>query len=133
MQPEDYRFSIRLTVRDYEVDYQGIVNNSNYLRYMEHTRHEFCRHEGLPLAYMHQRGIDPVLSHADLTFLSPLHMGDEFVSCLNVERKGPRFIFFQDIFKIDGTPVAKGAITIACMENGRLSRGDVLAEAFNLK
>ena len=36
-----YIFSMPMQVRDYEVDAEGIVNNAEYLHYMEHTRHEF--------------------------------------------------------------------------------------------
>ena len=127
-----YRFSLPMSVRDYEIDYQGIVNNANYLHYMEHTRHEFCRAEGLTFGEMHRRGIDPVLSHADLTYHHPLRFGENFISCLNVERRGPKFVFMQDIYKEDGTPVCFGKITIACLENGKISRGDILAESFNI-
>lgn len=127
-----YRFSHRVAVRDYEVDYQGIVNNANYLHYVENTRHEFCRAEGLTFAEMHRRGIDPVVSKVEIRYLAPLRIGDEFISCLNVSLKGIRFIFEQDIYRVDGTPVIKAVITVACLENGRLSRGEVLAKAFKL-
>lgn len=121
-----------MTVRDYEVDYQGIVNNSNYLHYTEHTRHEFCKKEGLSIRKMHAQGIDPVVVQANLHFITPLHLGEDFISCLNVERRGPKFVFFQDIYTKTGTTVLKSEITIACLENGSLSRGDVLADAFNI-
>lgn len=128
----DYRFSLEFQVRDYEVDYQGIVNNANYLHYLEHTRHQFCAAEGLTVRKMHELGVDPVVVRVEIDYLTPLRMGDKFVSCLNVERKGPRFIFLQDIYKIDGTQVIKGRLTIACIENGHLTRGDILAEQFSL-
>lgn len=121
-----YRFTLLMAVRDYEVDYQGIVNNANYLHYMEHTRHEFCREAGFTFKEMHERGIDPVLSQVSIDYKTPLRIGDEFISCLNISREGPRFVFQQDIFKTDGTSVIKAIIKVACLENGRLSRGDVL-------
>lgn len=126
----DYTFSLEMTVRDYELDYQGIVNNANYLHYLEHTRHEFCTTAGLSFAAMHQRGIDPVLRHIDVNYMQPLRSDQTFVSCLNILRKGPKFIFQQDLYLTDGTPVLKARVTVACLENGRLTRGDVLAEAF---
>ncbi len=36
-------FELRIKVRDYECDIQGIVNNANYQHYTEHTRNEFIR------------------------------------------------------------------------------------------
>ena len=127
---EKYTFALEMEVRDYELDYQGIVNNANYLHYMEHTRHEFCAAAGLTFAEMHRLGIDPVLRHVDIDYRHPLRSDNRFVSCLNIERRGARFIFVQDIYLPDGTPVVKAEVTVACVENGKLTRGDVLAEAF---
>ena len=42
MDKSGYIFTYRIEVRDYEIDAEGIVNNANYLHYLEHTRHEFC-------------------------------------------------------------------------------------------
>ena len=130
MTEKSYIFELPMKVRDYEVDAEGIVNNANYLHYLEHTRHEFCDGAGLSFREMHNRGIDPVLSRVEIDYKSPLTLGEHFVSKLNMRRRGPIFIFEQDIYKTDGTPVVKALVSVACLENGRLSRGDVLAEAF---
>lgn len=130
MQNKSYIFELPMKVRDYEVDVEGIVNNANYLHYLEHTRHEFCESAGLSFRQMHLNGVDPVLSRVEIDYRAPLTLGENFVSKLNLRRKGPIFIFEQDIFKPDGTPVVLAKVSVACIENGRLSRGEVLAEAF---
>lgn len=119
-----------MKVRDYEVDSEGIVNNAVYLHYLEHTRHEFCEQAGLSFRTMHRDGIDPVLSRVEIDYKSPLGLGDSMVSRLNICRRGPLFIFEQDIDKPDGTPVVRAKVSVACTENGRLTRGESLAEAF---
>lgn len=43
MENNEYIYTLEIAVRDYEVDSEGIVNNANYLHYLEMTRHEFCR------------------------------------------------------------------------------------------
>ena len=48
-----YIFETKMEVRDYECDIEGIVNNANYLHYMEHTRHLFLKECGLSFAEMH--------------------------------------------------------------------------------
>lgn len=125
-----YIFELPIKVRDYEVDSEGIVNNAIYLHYLEHTRHEFCNWAGLSFRDMHNNGIDPVVSRAEIDYKTPLGLGEEMISKLNISRRGPVFIFEQDIDKADGTPVVRAKISIACIEHGRLTRGDALAEAF---
>lgn len=127
---KDYVFTLPMKVRDYEVDAEGIVNNANYLHYMEHTRHEFCEQAGMSFRDMHSRGIDPVLSRVEVRYRHPLGLGDSMLSCLNISRRGPLFVFEQDIYTPDGKSVVEGIIEVACLENGRLSRGDELAMAF---
>ncbi|MDD6687289.1 acyl-CoA thioesterase, partial [Sodaliphilus pleomorphus] len=39
VEKKEYVFSVEIPVRDYELDAEGIVNNANYLHYMEYTRH----------------------------------------------------------------------------------------------
>lgn len=41
-----FKHQIQLRVRSYEVDWQGIVHNSNYIRYFEVGRIEYLRHAG---------------------------------------------------------------------------------------
>lgn len=130
MRDKKYIFELPMKVRDYEVDVEGIVNNANYLHYLEHTRHEFCESAGLSFRDMHLNGIDPVLSRVEIDYKTPLTLGEHFVSKLNIRRRGPIFIFDQDIYKTDGTPVVLAKVSVACIENGRLSRGEVLADAF---
>lgn len=125
-----YIFELPMKVRDYEVDSEGIVNNAIYLHYLEHTRHEFCHWAGLSFREMHLNGIDPVLSKAEINYKHSLGLGEEMISKLNLRRRGPLFIFEQDIDKPDGTPVIRAIISVACIENGKLTRGDVLADAF---
>lgn len=130
MNTDNYTFTTTIKVRDYEVDVQGIVNNARYLHYLEHTRHEFCDSIGYSFRAMHEQGYDPVLSRAEIDYLTPLTLGETMVSCLNISRRGPRYIFKQDIYKPDGTPVVKALITVVIIHEGKVSRGDELSEAF---
>lgn len=94
-----YIFETRMQVRDYECDIQGIVNNANYLHYIEHTRHRFIRSLGLSFADLHSQGIDAVVARMNIQYKSPLRCDDEFISRLNVAKKGAHFVFQQDIYR----------------------------------
>lgn len=126
----EYIFEMPIKVRDYEVDAEGIINNANYLHYLEHTRHEFCEQAGLSFRAMREQGLTPVVSRVEIRYIHSLGLGDSMVSKLALSRRGPVFVFRQDIFTPEGTPVVRATVDIACYENGRLSRGHALAEAF---
>ena len=123
-------FTLPFKVRDYETDAEGIVNNSRYLNYMEHTRHEFCAMAGLPFARMRQLHMAPVVRRVEIDYIRSLGLGEEFTSCLTLERRGARFIFRQWILNAAGEPVADAVITVVNVIDGKPSRGDEFAEAF---
>lgn len=126
----NYIFELPMKVRDYEVDSEGIVNNAVYLHYLEHTRHEFCDMAGMSFRSMHQQGIDPVLNKVEIEYKTPLTLGEHFISKLKISRQGVRFIFHQDIFNTKGQLVIKALVSCVTTRNGRLTRGDELAEVF---
>ena len=85
---KEYIFKLTDKVRDYECDLQGVVNNSNYQHYMEHTRHEFLESLGENFGAMHEKGIDAFVARVDIQFKNSLRSGDRYTSCLNVYKKG---------------------------------------------
>lgn len=115
----DYRFTLPFKVRDYECDMQGIVNNSVYQNYLEHTRHEFLLTCSLDFAELNRQGIHLVVTRLELDFRSSLKSGDEFWVGLNVNRRGRlRFEFSQDIYRMrDNRLILNGLITVAGIDN----------------
>lgn len=101
---ENHHFELTLKVRDYECDLQGIVNNSVYQNYLEHTRHEYLKSLGLDFAEFTERGINLVVVRAELDYKIPLKSGDSFKVTLRAERESRiRFAFYQDIYKVDSS------------------------------
>jgi acyl-CoA thioester hydrolase len=122
---KDHLFSLSFKVRDYECDLQGVVNNSNYQRYMEHTRHEFLESLGENFGEMHAKGVDAFVSRVDIRFKTSLRSGDGFISGLDVEKLGPKLVFRPFIYrKSDGALAAEGKIDIVVVEHGKLTRGE---------
>jgi acyl-CoA thioester hydrolase len=96
-------FSLPLSVRDYECDFQGIVNNAIYLNYLEHTRHEYAKAVGLDVVDLAKKGINIVVIRTEIDYKGSLRSGDTFVVSLNVSRLSRvRFVFEQEIYRMAG-------------------------------
>lgn len=133
----EYVFTMKMSVRDYECDLQGIVNNANYLHYIEHTRHEFLKHAGANFAELHQNGIDAVVARMNLQYKTPLRSDDIFESCLNLTKEGIRYTFYQDIYNATTRQLCfRASVDVACIVNNRLGRSeelDAILDPFLLK
>lgn len=113
-------FELTMQVRDYECDLQGIVNNAVYQHYIEHTRSEFLKSEGVSFSRLHEQGIDTVVARLAMEFKSPLRPDDTFLSCLNVEKQGIRYVFHQDLYRLpDHRHALHADVTIVCLIDGR--------------
>lgn len=127
-----YDFILPMSVRDYECDVEGIVNNANYLHYLEHTRHQFLRSEGVSFIELHENGIDCVVARINIAFKTPLHSDECFNSCLRVRHDGLKYVFFQDIYReSDGKLVIRATVDTVCIVNGRLSPCRLLDNVFS--
>ena len=121
----EYDFETRMEVRDYECDIEGIVNNANYLHYLEHTRHLFLKSRNLSFAEMHRKGVDAVVARMNLQYKVPLRCDDEFVSRLSVSKEGIRYLFRQDIYRLpDEKLCVKAVVELVCLVEGRLSNSE---------
>ncbi|MEJ8762422.1 acyl-CoA thioesterase [Phocaeicola sp. HCN-40430] len=128
---EKYVYELKMKVRDYECDLQGIVNNANYQHYIEHTRHEFLSATGISFAQLHTEGIDPVVARLNMAFKTPLKSGDEFVSKLYLKKEGIKYIFYQDIFRLpDMKVVIKATVETVCVVHGRLGNSELFDTVF---
>ncbi|GAB3796155.1 acyl-CoA thioesterase [Micromonospora zhanjiangensis] len=100
-------FRVRITVRGYELDTQGHLNQAVYLQYAEHARWECLRAAGISQDRLLSSGVGPVALELTLRYLRELRGGDEVeVSCGFRWGEGKTFHIDQDYTRADGTPVA---------------------------
>ncbi|MFE9622142.1 acyl-CoA thioesterase [Streptomyces sp. NPDC006527] len=101
-------FSVRVTVRGYETDIQGHLNQSVYINYAEHARWSLLQAAGITQAGLIGRGIGPVALETTIRYKRELLAGDEVdVTCVFEWGDGKTFRIEQTIRKTDGTVAAE--------------------------
>lgn len=96
----DHQHELTLTVRDYECDLQGVVNNAVYMNYLEHARHEFLKSCGVDFAEVTRQGIHLVVVRAELDYKDSLTSGDGVCIRTRFMREGRlKIVFLQDILR----------------------------------
>ncbi|MFH9138075.1 acyl-CoA thioesterase [Streptomyces sp. NPDC017524] len=101
-------FSVDVTVRGYELDTQGHLNQAVYLQYAEHARWELLRAAGLPQEKLLADGIGPVQLEVTVKYHRELRGGERVrVTCRFDYGTGKTFTLEQHIIKEDGTVAAE--------------------------
>lgn len=133
---KEFIFSYEMEVRDYECDIQGVVNNSVYQNYLEHTRHCYIKSIGIDFAELKEKGIYLMVKRVEIDYQSPLKSGDKFISSLRMERISPlRFGFVQHIYRLpDNKLMVKALVTgTAVNERGRPELPEELMKVWGLE
>lgn len=131
---EKYVYELKFKVRDYECDIQGVLNNSVYQNYLEHTRHEFLSSKNISFSELHERGIDPMVARLSIDYKIPLRPSDECICRLFVEKEGIKYVFYQDIYRLPDEKISiKAKIEAVVVVNGKLGFCDELDALVNEK
>jgi len=135
MSESSFNFSLEFTVRDYECDLQGIVNNANYQHYLEHARHEFLVSKGVSFARLHEEGLDLIVVKVEIDYKYPLRSRDKFVVRVTIQREGnARLVFVQDIFRLnDEKHIVHARVTGVATKKGRPVPPGKLVEQLGLQ
>jgi len=114
-------YELEFSVRDYECDLQGIVNNSVYQNYYEHARHQFLLGKKIDFAKLHTEGIDLIVSRVEIDYKYSLRSGDIFKVTVTTRKEGHlRLIFEQDIYKLpENRWVSHAKVTGVGLNRGR--------------
>ncbi|MEU6144109.1 acyl-CoA thioesterase [Streptomyces sp. NPDC047081] len=101
-------FSVPVTVRGYETDVQGHLNQSVYINYAEHARWSMLDAAGISQAALIGTGVGPVALETTIRYQRELVAGDEVeVTCGFEWGEGKTFRIQQTIRKKDGTVAAE--------------------------
>jgi len=112
-----------LTVRSYECDGYGHVNNANYLHYLEFARHAYLRDNGISLSALRESGYGLVVARIAVDFRRPATTDDLLIILTRALRK-TRIggVLAQRIVR-DAETVAEAEVTWVCVDaRGKLAR-----------
>jgi len=101
-------FTVRITVRSYELDTQGHLNGAVYHQYGDHARWECLRAAGISIDDLLTTGIGPVTLENTIRYHHELHGGDEVdVTSAFTWSDGKTFRIYQQVRRTDGTLAAE--------------------------
>lgn len=106
-------------VRDYEIDFQGIVNNAHYLEYLEHARNLYLKKINTDVVKFAEKNINIVLVETHLKYKRSLKSGDRFTVHTHVSKPSKvRYLFKQAIF-LEGTKtlILEAESTLCCVDS----------------
>ncbi len=98
-----FNFATQVRVRNFEVDWQGIVHNANYLLYFEVGRIEYLRHVGIKVSMETITGDSKiVVARNEVDYVSPARFDELLDVYTRVSKIGnTSFVFEGAIYEAE--------------------------------
>jgi YbgC/YbaW family acyl-CoA thioester hydrolase len=108
------------TVRGYELDSYGHVNNAVYLQYYEQARWEMIRDLGL-LGHLKELELSVVVVDSHVRYMRELSLLDEVVIETSFAAESPYLVFYQKIIHVkENLPVSRAKIKTVFIGRGKV-------------
>lgn len=115
-------FRHRLRVRYAECDPQGVVFNAHYLAYFDTSITELWRAAFGSYQTMLEKGLDVVVTEAQVRFRSPARFDDELTLEIAVTHLGNTSITSGHLISRDGDTVVEGMLRHVLVERDGLTK-----------
>ncbi|HZR96030.1 MAG TPA: thioesterase family protein [Gaiellaceae bacterium] len=114
---EGFTFATDVRVRFADTDAQGIAHNASYLVWFEVARVEYLRTYAGGYQALRDRGIEALVLESHCRYVVPARFDDVLhVHTRCVDVRGARFRYEYAIVRDDGTHVADGWTSHACVD-----------------
>jgi acyl-CoA thioester hydrolase len=118
---EGFTFSTVVRVRFADTDAQGIAHNASYLVWFEVARVEYLRAFAGGYQELRDRGVEALVLESHCRYLVPARFDDVLhVHARCVDVRGARFRYEYSIVRDDGTAMADGYTSHACVDSQTL-------------
>jgi len=107
---------IQIRVRYAETDRMGLLHHSMHLVYFEQGRTELLRSRGLAYKDLEDQGFLLVLTHVEVRYRAPARYDELLTLRTTVERTTAVRIDHKYELLRDGTLLAEGKTTLACID-----------------
>ena len=113
-----FTFTTEVRVRFADTDAQGIAHNASYLVWFEVARVEYLREHAGGYQALRDRGIEALVLESYCRYVVPARFDDLLLvhtRCVDV--RGARFRYEYAILREDGTLMADGYTSHACVDS----------------
>jgi acyl-CoA thioester hydrolase len=94
---------VDLPIMSFETDYQGIVNNTEFVRFIERVRYLLSKKLGLTFKQVRSAKLWTVMARVEINYVSPGRFEDVMVGTGWVEKVGNSSLTLGYEFRLKGT------------------------------
>jgi YbgC/YbaW family acyl-CoA thioester hydrolase len=115
-------FTTNLTVRGYELDSYGHVNNAVYLQYLEQARWDLMKELGV-LNFFRENGLMVVVIETNIRYMRECVLFDELVVETSIGGKEPYLVFHHKIRnRVTKKAISRATVKTLLIDEERLPR-----------
>ena len=91
--PKENRLTIEMSIMSFETDYQGIVNNTEFIRFLERVRYALGKKLGFSFKQVHSSKLWIVMAHVEVNYVSPAALWGRHAGYRLGGKNGPKLAY----------------------------------------
>jgi acyl-CoA thioester hydrolase len=95
--------TIELPIMSFETDYVGIVNNTEFIRFLERVRYAISKKYGFSFKQVRDAKLWNVMAHVEINYVSPARFEDVMLGHGWIEKVGNSSLTLAYEFRLKGT------------------------------